>query len=698
MSFLNPWFFAGALSVSVPIFLHLIKRERSRRIEFPSLMYLRRVSKKVIRFQKIRHLLLLLLRIAAFLLLALAFTRPFRNLPQLAAATGRAATTAHVILLDNSMSMAYGDRWDRARKAALDIAARAQTGDRVALVEFSDRVTALTQAGDAAAVRAQLAGSMEISDRPTRYGQALKAAERMALEATVDRRVIHLISDFQRSGSGADEANFRLAGSIALEPVSVASPSYSNLTFGDVTVRDSDDAAAGGALKIKASVVNFGTEDRRSVGVHLRLDGRGVQDRTVDVPKAGLQAVEFDLPGLTSGPHALVLEVDDANLVRDNRFSMMIESRGKTPVFSVETPVSGRRSESFFLAPALNVSSLSPYRLMEVTPQRLETQGALSTGIVVWSGIPSPAGAVQRVHDYVRSGGGLVAALGGQVRAPDWNRTFGTWLPVQLDESPAAAGRRPAVDYALLTDLRMEHGIFRPFGDPHSGSFSTAKFFNHHRLKFGPGAEILARFDNGDAALVAAQVDRGRVLVWASSADDSWNDLPLKSVFAPFWQQMLRHVDNYKENRRWLEVGETIAPQGLLADAALRQGKGVLDAGQAIVLLDPDKKRIPLQASSAVAAVERAGFYEVRSSGLNTSVAVNPVSRESDLAPGDAAEMVAGWISHEAQAAAAAGIGDRPPAEDQERREGFWRFLLLAVLVFLLSEAVLANRLVVKPE
>ena len=65
MSFLNPWFFAGTLAVSVPIFLHLIKRERARRIEFPTLMYLRRISKKSIRFQKLRHLALLLLRVAA---------------------------------------------------------------------------------------------------------------------------------------------------------------------------------------------------------------------------------------------------------------------------------------------------------------------------------------------------------------------------------------------------------------------------------------------------------------------------------------------------------------------------------------------------------------------------------------------------------------------------------------------------------
>src|SRR5262245_25657591 len=258
MNFLNPWFFAGAAAASVPILLHLIKRERSRRVEFPSLLYLRRISKRTIRYQKIRHLLLMLLRVAAFLLLALAFTRPFRDVPHAAAAPGR-QTTAHVILLDNSLSMAYRDRWDRARQAADEIVRRAQPGDRVALLEFSDRVFVRVQpTEEAAAVRAQLASDVTLSDRPTRYGQALKAAERLALETGTDRRVIHLISDFQRSGFGADEASFRLGPSIALEHVDVGSAEYSNLSFGDVQVRDVDEVTGGGALKIKASVVNFG--------------------------------------------------------------------------------------------------------------------------------------------------------------------------------------------------------------------------------------------------------------------------------------------------------------------------------------------------------------------------------------------------------------------------------------------------------
>src|SRR5512136_2708528 len=113
MNFVNPLFILGGLVVAVPILLHLIKREHARKIEFPTLMFLRRISRKTIRYQKLRHLLLLLLRVLAFVLIVLAFMRPYREKAAAGATVGRISST-HIILIDNSMSMGFGDRWDRA--------------------------------------------------------------------------------------------------------------------------------------------------------------------------------------------------------------------------------------------------------------------------------------------------------------------------------------------------------------------------------------------------------------------------------------------------------------------------------------------------------------------------------------------------------------------------------------------------------
>src|SRR5437870_10873685 len=77
MAFLNPIFLLGAIAAGLPLLVHLVRRTRAPRIQFPSLMFLRKIEQKTIRRRKLRNLLLLLLRCAALLLLAFAFSRPF---------------------------------------------------------------------------------------------------------------------------------------------------------------------------------------------------------------------------------------------------------------------------------------------------------------------------------------------------------------------------------------------------------------------------------------------------------------------------------------------------------------------------------------------------------------------------------------------------------------------------------------------
>src|SRR5262245_55801480 len=120
MSFLTPLFLLGAAAIAIPIVVHLIQRERKHVITFLSLMFVQRIPYQSVRRRRIRHWYLLLMRIAAIILIALAFARPF--LPEKAAAAVAAigGNRELVILLDRSASMGYEDRWARAQAAARD--------------------------------------------------------------------------------------------------------------------------------------------------------------------------------------------------------------------------------------------------------------------------------------------------------------------------------------------------------------------------------------------------------------------------------------------------------------------------------------------------------------------------------------------------------------------------------------------------
>src|SRR5262249_7758728 len=136
MGFVAPLILVGLGALAIPVLIHLIQREKKRVVEFPSLMFLRRIPYQSVRRRRIRNWALLLMRAAALALIVMAFARPFFRRSELAAAAQNGAREA-VILVDTSYSMDYGDRWAKAKTAASNAIRGLSAGDRASLVLFS---------------------------------------------------------------------------------------------------------------------------------------------------------------------------------------------------------------------------------------------------------------------------------------------------------------------------------------------------------------------------------------------------------------------------------------------------------------------------------------------------------------------------------------------------------------------------------
>lgn len=65
-----------ALAIAGPILFHLIRRQPQGRVLFSSLMFLRSSPPRLTRKSRLDNLLLLLLRVLALVMVALAFSRP----------------------------------------------------------------------------------------------------------------------------------------------------------------------------------------------------------------------------------------------------------------------------------------------------------------------------------------------------------------------------------------------------------------------------------------------------------------------------------------------------------------------------------------------------------------------------------------------------------------------------------------------
>ena len=205
LSFLAPVILLGLAGLAVPIIVHLIQRQRSTVVEFPSLMFLERIPYRSVRRQRIRHWFLFLLRALALILLVTAFARPWLRGTDIATAGGFGPEEV-VILLDRSYSMGYGDRFDRARAAARSAVEALAPQDRATLVLFDAGAEARFRStperiGLLAALDDATPGSSA-----TRYGPALKLTQSVLEQSELPRKRAVLIGDFQSAGWDPDEA------------------------------------------------------------------------------------------------------------------------------------------------------------------------------------------------------------------------------------------------------------------------------------------------------------------------------------------------------------------------------------------------------------------------------------------------------------------------------------------------------------
>lgn len=688
MNFLAPAFLAGLAAIAVPVIIHLIHRERKVVIEFPSLMFLQRIPYRSVRRQKIRHLLLLLLRCLALALLVAAFARPFfERRHQVISSTGAREV---VVLLDRSSSMGYGDRWTRAKDAARKVVNGMSAGDRATLVLFGSEASVASEPMATPDRIVAAINAAKLSSEGTRYGAALKLASQIIGASTLPRREVVLISDYQKVG-WANHNDVVFPRGTVVTPVDVGAAGSSDVAVSQVTT-DRDSAGQRDRVTVAARLINTGGAPR-TVSATLAIGGRDVETKRVDVAASSAQQVAFASIAIPTGATKGLVRITPDSLTQDDVLDFTIAPDEAVPVLIIE-PSNPRENQSLFLSRALAIGDRPSFRVDVKRIDALTPRDFDGRALVVLDEVAPPAGPVgERLHALVEGGGGIVVVPGGS-RTETWPAEWRALLPATIgqvvDRTGDAGGTLSSVDYG--------HPIFELFNAPRSGDFSTARFDRYRALTPQAGGSVIARFDDSSPALVERAVGTGKVIVWASSFDAYWTNLPLQPVFLPFVHQLGKHVGRYADPRPWFTAGDVLdlSRHGELT-APFLTGRAA-DSTTELVLESPSGARdrvTPVGANHLVTLREQ-GFYELRGSstpvGSGRPIAVNVDPAESDLSHLDPQDVVVAVTAVNGQDQTASDFGAATP-QDQERRQKVWWYLLLGALLLMGVETVMSNRL-----
>src|SRR5271155_3293572 len=404
MGFLAPWFLGGILAVGLPFWIHLLRQYRSTPHPFSSLMFFERRTQSSIKHRRLRYLLLLSLRVALLLLLALAFANPFVT----RSAASSSARKMLIIAVDNSFSMRYGDHLARAKQEALSAVSNLNAGERGQVLEVGSHVHMLTQPVEDAEQLKLAIQSIQPSDERSSYAELARTLRTIAQSSRVPLEV-HFVSDMQKSSLPPSFTDLRLGGDTNLIFHSVAGAREPNWLVESVTAPGKIYDPK--KVRVQAVVAGIGT-DAAKRNVSLVLDGRVLESKSVDVPAGGRASVEFLSLESPYGFHKAEIRIEPGDsLHQDDRFPFAVERADPHPVLFLLS--AGQQQGELYYRSALESVSEAGFVLEPLAVDQATNQSLSKYAFVVLSDVSSlPPGLENSLRAYVNGGGSLLVALG----------------------------------------------------------------------------------------------------------------------------------------------------------------------------------------------------------------------------------------------------------------------------------------------
>ena len=662
MTFLFPVMLGGAILAGIPILLHLIMRQKPKHLMFPAFRFLLQRHRTNQRKLKLRHLLLLALRLFLIIGICLALARPKVFSDRLN--IGGERPVAAVLLFDTSYSMGYKsggqNRLEAAQQRARELLNELPDGSRVAILDSAEPggewLPTLPLARERIA---------DLKLRPANNAVTSRLAEAYRLLADLEQeadsgddklpKFLYVFTD--RTQDSWDSSRVkdlqslrdRLATEVhaVLVDVGVDKPVDVALVSLDLPrqIVPENDVA-----EVKTTVRSTGGPV--DTEVLYRIDGKDADRRPIKLAAGQSQVITFESRDLPLGPHQAEIKLaTDDSLSFNNALFATFEVRGSRRVLTL---VDDRYDASFWNE-VFNVSkefrgevrTLAEVRDFAPVPDLAKYQAICLLNIA-----RPESGLWDKLKKYVGNGGGLAIVPGGEAPfdAAAYNvKEAQDLVPgrlvklVKADAKTGGAAWKPG---------SFQHPVMLPFRD-WSMKEENIDFFRYppRAMRYWevqphpvPDSSVIVAYDDKGShpALIERTFDakskvRGRVLLYTTPMDrrhldikQPWNDYLSSSFYMVFVHITMDYLAGSAENGVFnYPSGQTI---NVVLPPAPRSPTYTLE-GPGLSATDRLVPRADAQGDLSLAQAVTPGNYKLVSAENNwsTSFSVNVPAEESQL-------------------------------------------------------------------
>jgi len=637
-------FLGGMAAAAVPVVLHLLMQGKPKVIEFPAVMFLLQKIETHRRNYRLKHILLLVLRILLFTLLGLALARPMLKLDwlpffsmsqdgfvsQLVTSLGsQDAPIAAAIVVDTSLRMNYvagnKTRLEEAQDFAQWILRQIPQNSSVAVLNC-DPETPVFQVDKLAAE--DKINRLRITPLGRPIAEIVQGAAALLSESEFEQRELYVLTDLSVPGwetAVSSEVMRRYDGGLFVVDVGVKEPR--NSSFQKVSLNP-ETPIAPAAVEIEVQVAHCGPATTKTIELVLIGNAHDPtaetvrRSRTVDFPDGESQhIVSMPLTGIEPGTHQgkLRFSIPDALPMDDQCwFTLSMQPEQKVLVFA-QPPVS---ESALFLRAALETVpfAVEPKPMAELAGMTLSELQEYQA-VVLLDPSPLMPGTWKRLADYTAAGYGVATFLGAHAHSlPSFNHANAT-------EVLGAKLVREARNPDGLWIVPGVSPIFTPFRsidmDLSNFPWSAQPIYRYWELgELSGRTDIAATFSDNRPAMITQTLGRGCTVMVTTPVSETvetvsyWNDLPRGEadwIFMLLAEGIAKHLVGMGSQKSNFTIGETVVLRPSMPTLPTSCLLGTPQGTSERLTPDPVRREIVIPRTT------EPGNYSVRAGGVGQS-------------------------------------------------------------------------------
>jgi hypothetical protein len=666
MQFLHPWLLWALLALALPIIIHLFHFRRFKKVYFTNVKFLKEIKEEKSTRNKVRNLLVLLSRLAAFAFLIFAFAQPFLNKDK-AVKQGKNYVS---IFIDNSNSMMASSEdvplLDKAKKKAEEIVQAYDAADQFQIMSH------------------ELKGAQQ---RWVNKENSIEAIEEIEVSAEVNKlsnvfykqkqtspkegnHIIYLLSDFQESIT-----NMELAQDTTLEVnlLPFQAVKENNITI-DSAWFESVIPSINQNNKLYVRLKNHSPEQKDDVRLSIEHNGQTRPEGTVDLPPNSSVVDTVNILVSEAGWQRMKIKIDDYPIQFDDDYYINFNVKEKLKVISVHEQNSNKYMTALF-------KGLPQFELTNVSSSSIKYDELKDTDLVILSDLRKiSSGLAAELKTFSSNGGNVLVFPGADCDQTSYNN----FLTRMNANNITGWNKEEMSVHKINTSEFIFSNVYqsntRNVKLPVTkGNYTFSNYSNR-------GGEQLLEYRNGQNYITKYKQEKGNLYVSAAPIDKKYSDLTINAeVFVPLLYKVAFSATQDDK------IAYTIGQDNFT------ETKTAATSNELIFKIKGEEEFIPGQNNKGSTAVltfnnmiRKAGFYDVTlKDEVVKGLAFNYDRIESNLANLSKSDL-------ESRYGAAANILSNSMEADlstiiKEKDQGitFWRWCLILALIFLAIETLL---------